>query len=102
MNWEIGRLFFLYTIPLLRPDEVMKMSPKVSLVMRSGVSPVKAEQFIWYKEKSMKRLLMTKSDVPIVKVGMIGFDHDKHRSNSNGAPGKDEDMKAATEVERHY
>ena len=37
-----------------------------------------------------------------MKVAVIGFDHNKYCSNSNRAPGKDEGMKAATEVERHY
>ena len=66
-------------IPLLRPDEVMKMSPKVSLVMRSGVAPVKAEQFIWYKQKEMKHLVMDEVDVSKVHVCRVDFDHEKKK-----------------------
>ncbi len=72
------------------------------IIERCNKAPVKSEQFIWYKQKEMNHLVMTKSDVPVVKVEMINFEHDKHCSNSNRAPGKDEGMKAATEVERHY
>tara|TARA_R110002126_G_scaffold247973_2_gene390812 strand:+ start:20833 stop:22788 length:1956 start_codon:yes stop_codon:yes gene_type:complete len=67
-------------IPLLRPDEVMKMSPKVSLVMRSGVAPVKAEQYIWYKQHDMKHLVMGEVDVPVVSAELTDFDHHEKRA----------------------
>ena len=51
-------------IPLLRPDELMKLPPYVSLIIRSGSAPVKARQWIWYKEPSMKNLPCSSSVVP--------------------------------------
>jgi type IV secretion system protein VirD4 len=40
--------------PLLRPQEIMRLPVNQSLIIKSGSSPIKACQFIWYKEKSMK------------------------------------------------
>ncbi len=51
-------------IPLLRPDEVMRLKPHIALIIRTGASPVKARQFIWYKEKSMKHCPQPPSFVP--------------------------------------
>ncbi|MGC1183141.1 type IV secretory system conjugative DNA transfer family protein [Legionella sp.] len=49
-----GKSIAYQAIPLMRPDELMKMSPQVSLIIRSNTSPIKAKQFIWYLEESMK------------------------------------------------
>lgn len=54
----------LQAVPLLRPDEVMKMPEKQVLIMRTGHAPVKAEQFIWYSSKSMKDLASGATEVP--------------------------------------
>lgn len=51
-------------IPLLRPDELMKMSSQVSLIIRAGFAPVKAHQWIWYKEPSMKHLPCGVTSIP--------------------------------------
>jgi len=40
-------------VPLLRPDEVMRLPREVNLIMRTGVAPVRAGQFVWYKEQIM-------------------------------------------------
>jgi type IV secretion system protein VirD4 len=45
-----------HAIPLLRADEIMKLSPQVSLIIRSGSAPIKARQWIWYEEASMRGL----------------------------------------------
>ena|SRR3990167_9681783 len=51
-------------IPLLRPEEVMRLSEHQSLIMRSGYAPVKAGQFIWYRESSMKNFVFEPSFIP--------------------------------------
>ncbi|CAM4500269.1 MAG: hypothetical protein LEGION0403_FIIPPAGN_01784 [Legionella sp.] len=51
-------------IPLMRPDEVMRLKQSQSLIMRSGTSPINASQFIWYKEPSMNNLPRTPTVVP--------------------------------------
>lgn len=43
-------------IPLMRPDELMKIPADINLIVRSGYSPIKAKQYIWYKEKGMRSL----------------------------------------------
>lgn len=42
-------------IPLLRPDEVMRLPEHQMLIMRTGHPPVKARQFIWYQDPAMKQ-----------------------------------------------
>lgn len=51
-------------VPLLRPEEVMKLSSHVALIVRSGSSPIKAKQYIWYKEPAMKYLVQAPSFIP--------------------------------------
>jgi type IV secretion system protein VirD4 len=89
-------------IPLLRPDEVMKMSPKVSLVMRSGVAPVKAEQFIWYKQQEMKHLVMEGVDVPVVSAKLIDFDHKEKQAILEERRVKEQQTKKCNEGEGDY
>lgn len=43
-------------VPLLRPEEVMLLPKNQTLIMQTGEPPVKAEQFIWYQEKTMKNI----------------------------------------------
>jgi type IV secretion system protein VirD4 len=43
-------------IPLLRPDEIMRLPQHQSLIMRTGHAPVKAGQLIWYEATDMKNL----------------------------------------------
>nr|WP_276559001.1 type IV secretory system conjugative DNA transfer family protein [Fluoribacter dumoffii] len=42
-------------IPLMRPDEVMRLPEQQILIMRTGHPPVKAGQFIWYTDQAMKQ-----------------------------------------------
>lgn len=51
-------------IPLLRPDEIMKLPSHVALIIRSGSSPIKAAQYIWYKENIMKHWVQAPSFIP--------------------------------------
>lgn len=51
-------------IPLLRPDELMKLPPRIALIIRSGFAPIKARQYIWYRENAMKHLQKAPTDVP--------------------------------------
>lgn len=51
-------------VPLLRLDELTQLKPDISLIMRSGTAPIKASQFIWYSEVSMKNLPRPASAVP--------------------------------------
>ena len=51
-------------IPLLRPEEVIRLKSHRALIIRSGSAPIKADQFIWYKEPCMNHLEQTPSTVP--------------------------------------
>jgi type IV secretion system protein VirD4 len=51
-------------VPLLRPDEVMRLPGNQVLIMRTGHAPVKAAQLIWYKTTSMKDLACGETEVP--------------------------------------
>lgn len=51
-------------IPLLRPEEIIKLKPHIALIIRSGCAPIKARQFIWYKEACMKHLVQHPCAVP--------------------------------------
>lgn len=60
-------------IPLLRPEEVMRLPEHQSLIMRTGYAPVKAGQFVWYKEKTMKNLSMSPTSIPVQKLILLKF-----------------------------
>ena len=51
-------------VPLLRPDEVMRLPANQVLIMRTGHAPVKAAQLIWYNTTSMKNLACGETAVP--------------------------------------
>ena len=59
-----GKSISYQAIPLMRPDEIMKMSSSISLIMRSGFSPIKAKQLIWYQEAFMKNRVKPSVFVP--------------------------------------
>lgn len=61
-------------VPLLRHDEVMKLPLHLSLIIRAGCSPIKARQFIWYKESVMKSLPQGKSEVPVQTAKQVAFE----------------------------
>lgn len=63
-GYSESKSFNYQAIPLLRPDEVMRLPEHQSLIMRTGHSPVKAGQLIWYKATDMKNLPCGKSEVP--------------------------------------
>ncbi|QDQ40259.1 hypothetical protein E3226_007545 [Legionella geestiana] len=44
------------SVPLMRPEKIMRMRDGCMLVMRTGFAPIKSGQYIWYKEKAMKDL----------------------------------------------
>lgn len=52
-------------IPLLNTDQIMRLSPDIALVMRTGCPPIKAHQFIWYQEVSMKSLKNLPCQIPM-------------------------------------
>ena len=64
-------------IRLMRPDELMKMPADINLIIRSGYSPIKAKQYIWYKENSMKNLPKEKSDLPTQTIQRQSFKRSK-------------------------
>ncbi len=72
-------------IPLMRPDEIMKMSSDISLVMRAGCSPIKAKQFIWYQEQSMKHRVFAPTSIPKQHAQQMPFIRTTHHSTSDKA-----------------
>jgi len=59
-----GKSIGYQAIPLMRPDAIMTMNSKNALILRSGFAPVKAVQFIWYQEKTMKNLIEAPVSTP--------------------------------------
>ena len=72
-------------IPLLRHDEISKLSPHVSLIIRSGHAPIKARQYIWHNEPAMKHLSEGASDVPTQRVCIVPFDHTVKKTEAKKA-----------------
>ncbi len=68
-----GKSIQYQAIPLMRPDEVMKMPSYISLVIRSGSAPVKARQWIWYKESAMAGLSCNASFIPTQTIKYHAF-----------------------------
>jgi type IV secretory pathway TraG/TraD family ATPase VirD4 len=70
----------------MRPEQIMKMSMDNALIIRTGHSPVKEGQYIWYKEPDMKNLVFAPSNVPIQSIEIVGFDHEAKfkKKSTNG------------------
>ena len=83
-------------IPLLRHDEVSKLSPKIALIMRSGHPPIKARQYIWHNEPVMKYLAEGASDVPTQRVRIVPFDHTVKKTEAKTAKSKKEKVQDET------
>ncbi|HHS8356238.1 TPA: type IV secretory system conjugative DNA transfer family protein [Legionella anisa] len=49
-GYSVSTSYSYQAVPLLRPDEVMRLPTGNTLIMRTGFAPVKAGQFVWYKE----------------------------------------------------
>ena len=64
----------------MRPDEQMKMSATVSLIMRSGFSPIKAQQYIWYQEPVMHERLLPAVSIPKQTAQQRPFVRSKERA----------------------
>ncbi len=62
-------------IPLLRPDEVMRLPEDQTLIIRTGHAPVKAAQMIWYQDSEMKRLTCDATSVPQQSIQHHPFIH---------------------------
>ncbi|OGV45219.1 MAG: hypothetical protein A3F46_09485 [Legionellales bacterium RIFCSPHIGHO2_12_FULL_42_9] len=52
----------------------MRLSQHQSLIMRTSYAPVKAEQFVWYKESSMKDLVLPPLLIPAQCIQQASFD----------------------------
>lgn len=76
-----GKSINYQAIPLMRPDEIMKISPDIALIMRAGVAPIKARQFIWYKD-GMKAWVKTPVNLPIQVAKQVPFVRQVHKESS--------------------
>ncbi|MGL6029585.1 MAG: type IV secretory system conjugative DNA transfer family protein [Legionella sp.] len=54
-GYSESKSYAYQAIPLLRPDEVMRLPQHQMLIMRTGHPPVNARQFIWYQDPIMKQ-----------------------------------------------
>lgn len=62
-------------VPLLRPEEVMRLPQDQTLIIRAGHAPVKAGQLIWYKAVDMKDRACSATYVPYQVVIQHPFGH---------------------------
>lgn len=60
-------------VPLMRPDEILRLKSPNALIMRTGTSPLKAKQYFWYKDRVMKKLKMPSVFIPTQKVSLEAF-----------------------------
>jgi len=60
-------------MPLLRADEVMRLLEHQSLIMRTGYAPVRAGQFIWYKDREMQNLSALPVSIPEQKIILLKY-----------------------------
>ncbi len=67
-GYSESRSYNYQAVPLLRPEEVMRLPANRSLIMRTGHAPVKAGQFVWYNEKTVKHLPVQATLVPLQKL----------------------------------
>lgn len=59
-----SRNYNYQAISLLRSDEIMRMSERKVLIMRTGHAPVQAEQLIWYQTEPMKTYACAAAEIP--------------------------------------
>ncbi|MGQ3892339.1 type IV secretory system conjugative DNA transfer family protein [Legionella sp. CNM-4043-24] len=52
----------------MRPEKIMRMPSSQTLIMRTGFSPVKTEQFIWYREKKTRVLKNPEIKLPMLSL----------------------------------
>jgi len=96
-GYSESRSYNYQAIPLLRPDEVMRFPDKNTLIIRTGYAPVKARQFIWYKESEMKSRALEQSFVPSLEVSINPFNHKEKKGGSNGLKSMKDSSKEASE-----
>lgn len=63
------------SVPLQKPEEIMKMKPSTTLIMRTGQQPVRAKQYAWYKDRVMKHIDYQPVSTPTQMVTFAAFDH---------------------------
>ncbi|KTD65369.1 type IV secretory system conjugative DNA transfer family protein [Legionella spiritensis] len=54
-GYSVSSSYNYQAVPLLRADEVMRLPAGQTLIMRTGIAPVKAGQFVWYREIKSKQ-----------------------------------------------
>lgn len=75
-------------IPLMRPEQISKMSMEKALIIKTGHSPLKADQYIWYNEPGMKNLSHEPAFVPTQEARIYAFDHGDKRTKTAKIPGE--------------
>lgn len=61
---QVSKNYSYQSVPLMRPEEIMRLKPSDAIIIRSGYAPVKAKQCIWYKERKLKNLPCGETSVP--------------------------------------
>jgi type IV secretion system protein VirD4 len=70
-------------VPLMRPDEIMKIDTTTALILRTGVNPIKAKQYRYYQDRKMKTYNFTPTYIPTVEPIVFKFDHSQKGSESS-------------------
>lgn len=52
-------------VPLMRPEEIVRLKVPDCLIIKTGATPIKAKQYIWYKDASLKKMNYGQSSVPL-------------------------------------
>lgn len=56
------------SVPLLRPEEVMRLPKHRSLIMQRGCAALMASQFVWYQEAAIKDSHYPQTATPVLKL----------------------------------
>jgi type IV secretion system protein VirD4 len=70
----------LQSLPLMRPEDIMRMKEHQALILRTGHPPIKAGQCRWYKERSLKHLPCGETEIPIQSPKITPFERPPKKS----------------------
>lgn len=72
-------------IPLMRPEEVLKIKPGKAIIMKTGCQPIMSTQCIWYQESRFKLLALGSIALPEQNPVVFHFNHEAKGDSSDNA-----------------
>ena len=66
----------------------MRLKAGRALILRTGLYPIKAKQFIWYQEKPYKKFKIKPIALPSQQIELKPFNHEAQQQASDSEQGK--------------